>query len=650
MKKICLVACLTGLMAFVSFAQNRCSYVVPHQADNWLFYYSAGIKFTDAGVDNNNLPAGINNLAAGVGSSTLSDSSGKLLLYANGANVFNNSHERINPDNLKGDLGGTQSSLIIQNPDIKDLIYVFTTGRIGTNNGLNFSVVNMSARAGNGDVVEADNQLLASALPLLSGVKHLNGKDYWVLTHDADNNNFYAYLVDKSGVSKNPEMSSSGQSISSNQANREYLGTMKFSPKGDKLAVASFGKANIQVFSFDNSTGKVSNASTINVTIPSPLHGPYWIEFSPDGNFLYATVVERTTQNGNQNTLYQYDLLNGAFETKLNPAPMADDVVAIQLGRDGKIYVARQNEPVLGIIDNPNRPGTACNYDETGFGLAGTKAYIGLPNFVASFLNVPPIDFDTKCDGDETIFKLLNTSNITSVDWNFGDPDSGADNIVIGEFNPTHVFSKPGDYVVTWTEHFGVNSYTNSYNVTINPLPVQTFDLNFTNDTAYIVNGSSLTLYGNDNMYSYYWQGGTSEGTDAVYRATTPGIYTVLVEDWNCCQQMDTLYIIGLDVRVPTAFSPDGDGFNEVFSALNCIGDKIMPIARESMADFSFSVYNKWGQLLWETNDIHQGWDGKIGSEPAAAGIYIWNMKFNVPGNNMDNGMIKMNGTLMLFR
>lgn len=643
MKKICLVACLTGLLTVVSVAQNRCSYVVPRQADNWLFYYSAGIQFSDAGVVNNNLPAGLTNLDAGVGSSALSDSGGNLLIYANGVNVFNSLHERINPDNLKGDLGGTQSSLIIQNPDLSHLFYVFTTGRMGTSTGLNYSVVDMRERAGNGLVVEADKPILSSVLPFLSGVKNQNG-GYWVMVHDADNNDFYAYTVDATGVNTNPVKSSAGESISSNSG-REFLGTMKFSPKGDKLAIASFGKGNIQVFSFDNSTGKVSNPSTINVPLPSLLYGPYWIEFSPDGNKLYTTVVERSTQNGNQNSLYQYDLMNGAMETKLNPSPMADDVVAVQLGRDGKIYVLRQNETVLGAIENPNRPGTSCNYDESYFGLNGAKGFTGLPNFVTSFLDIPPIDYDTKCDGDQTLFTLLNTSNITTVDWNFGDPDS-PDNIGSG-MNPVHVFSKPGTYNVTWTENFGTESYTDSIKVTINPLPTQTFELSFSNDTAYIVNGSSLTLYGNDNMYSYYWE---DASTDAVHTASTPGIYSILVEDWNCCQQMDTLYVIGLDIKVPSAFSPNNNGLNEVFSALNSIGDIIRPISEDSMVDFSFSVYNKWGQMMWETNDIHEGWNGKIGSAPAAAGIYIWHMKFNVPGNNMNNGMVKLNGTVMLFR
>ncbi|HLN53141.1 MAG TPA: gliding motility-associated C-terminal domain-containing protein [Lentimicrobium sp.] len=646
MKKICLIAFLTGLIAITTYAQNRCSYVVPRQADNWLFYFNAGIRFTDAGVSNNNLPAGIQNLAAGVGCSALSDSSGNLLLYSSGNKIFNSAHTTINAGNLKGDPGSPQSSLIIQNPVSSQMLYVFTTGRMGTSNGLNYSRVDMTARAGNGDVMEVDVPMLSSAIPMLCGVKNSDGTGYWVMTHDADNNDFYAYEVNASGVNTNPVKSSMGQSISSDAAAREYLGTMKFSPKGDKIAIASFGQAMIHVFSFDNATGKVSNPSTINVTVPSSLFGPFWIEFSPDGNKLYATVVARQN-NGKQNVLYQYDLLNGALETQLNPTPaFSDDVVGLQLGRDGKIYVLRQNKMVLGAIENPNRPGIACNYDESFFGLDGALGFTGLPNFVSSFLDIPPVNYDTKCEGDGTIFTLLNTSNTISVDWDFGDPDS-PDNIVTGDFNPTHVFSKPGDYTVTWTEHTATGSYTFSTTLTINPLPIPAFDLTLQNDTAYIVDGSSITLYANENMYSYFWQ---DASTNISYTATEGGVYTVRVEDWNCCQQMDTLYVLELNIKVPSAFSPDGNGLNEEFRALSNIGDQITPIAEESMTDFSFSVFNNWGQMLWETNDVHRGWNGKVGSAPAAAGLYYWHIKFNVPGNTMNNGMMSIHGTVMLFR
>jgi len=650
MKNFKLIAILIGFSAIATLAQaqknaeydtiNRCSYITPRQTDNWYFYNNGGIRFADNGVVVNNLPPSSPNLPAGNSCAILSDETGKLLLYTSGQKVFNGAHMNITgADNLAGDPGAAQTALIIQNPAVSQMLYVFTTDQITntTSQGLNFSRVDLSAYGSNGAVMELNTSLLPSAAPMVCGVKQDNEVDYWVMTHKLDSDQFYAYEVDENGVNTNPKVSSAGPSISSSLMANEYLGTMKFSPKGDKVAFASYGQGNIYLFSFDNASGAVSSPITINVTNPTSNHGPYFIEFSPDGTKLYATVVNLQSLNGNQNTLYQYDLLNGNTETNLNSA-VSDDVMSIQLARDGKIYVLRRNEYVLGVIANPNRAGVDCNYEESSLGLIDVKAFNGLPNFVSSFLDIPAVNYDTKCFGDGTLFTMVNTSNIDDVDWDFGDPGS-TDNILIGgTTNPTHVFSKDSTFTVTYTENFGGGSWTNSFQVTIHSLPEPSFENTFPTDSAFIVNGSSLAVYGNDGMYSYFWQDGS---TNQGYNITSEGIYTVLVEDMNCCKSMDTLTVVALDIKIPNAFSPDGDGINDTFRALG---------PKEGIVDYSLSVFNKWGQLLWETNDFLDKWDGKMGSNPVPAGIYNWRITLNVPGNIMNNGMVKLNGTLMLFR
>lgn len=651
MKKIKFVAILVGLSAMAASTQaqknpeytvtNRCSYITPRQADNWYFYNNAGIRFTDNGVELNNLPATSPNLPAGNSCAVLSDETGKLLLYTTGQKVFNGDHMNITgADNLFGDPGAAQTALIIQNPAVSQMLYVFTTDQITNtaSQGLCYSRVDLSAYGSNGAVMEANIPLLQSAAPMVSGVKQANGTDYWVMTHKLGSNQFYAYEVDANGVNTNPVISSAGTAISSTLLDNEYLGTMKFSPQGDKVAFVSYGLGTIQLFSFDNATGNVGNAVSIPVTIPTTNHGPYTIEFSPDGKYLYATVVNLQSFNGSQNFLYQYDLQNGNTETKLNDVPNSDDVMSIQLARDGKIYVLRRNEFVLGVIENPNRPGLACNYNESVLGLIEAKAFNGLPNFVSSFFDIPAVNYDTKCYGDETSFTMLNTSNIDYVDWDFGDPGSTGNIITLGPVNPTHTFSKDSTFTVTYTEHFGTGSWTNSFDVTINPLPVPSFEGTFPTDTAFIADGSSLAVYANEGMYSYYWQDGS---TNIGYNITAEGDYTVLVEDMNCCVSMDTLTVIKLDIKVPNAFSPDGNGYNDTFRALG---------PPEGITDYSLAVFNKWGQLLWETNNFLDAWDGKTGSNPVPAGLYNWRITLNVPGNIMNNGMVKLNGTLMLFR
>lgn len=616
--------------------QNRCSYVTPKQGDNWLFYSNSGLKFTNTGVQINNIPSGVNTLSLGNSSACISDENGELLIYTNGQKVFNKDHEDItNGPNLNGNLGAPQTAIIIQNPSTPQMLYVFTVDEITSGaKGLHYSRVDLTAYSGKGGVMELNVPLLPSALSVITGVKHANGTDFWVVTHGFGNNNFYAYRVGSSGVNSTPVVSSVGMPISSNVADEEFYGTLKISPAGDKIALSSRGLANIQAFSFNNETGEVSNPITIPVTIPSPKHGPFFVEFSPDGSKLYTTCIHYSSLTGQQNMLYQYDLENGNFETLLNDVPLNQDVMNIQLARDGKIYVLRRKEKVIGVIENPNRSGLDCNYDENYISIDPAEAFGGFPNFVTSYFNIPPLDYDTKCDGDTTQFKMLNTSNVDFVDWDFGDPSSVNNTIPAGPTNPIHIFSGPGSYRVTYTEHYGGKSWTDSLRVTINPKPPQFFSP----DTLPIVPGSTIHVYALPDMYSYFWQDGS---TSIDYTITGEGDYTVVMEDMLCCRDIDTLTVKALDLQIPNAFSPDGDGLNDYFGIL---------ANDQEIANMLFTVYNKWGQMLWQTNNLFEKWDGKIDGNPVDTGIYTWKLTVNLTGNTMNDGPYTVTGTLMIFR
>ncbi|HLO91664.1 MAG TPA: gliding motility-associated C-terminal domain-containing protein [Lentimicrobium sp.] len=645
MKKINLLSFLIVFLAIYSNAQtpNRCSYVTPRQADNWFFRQNSGIKFEgeydQVTVTTNNLPAGNNNIPYSNGTATYSDENGNLLIYSDGMNVWNSNHDKINNGiQLSGDWGSTQPALIVQNPVATQMLYVFTTdiNSQSTSTGLCYNRVDMTANGGAGSVMDSNKVLLPDAISAVCGTRNSSGTGYWIVSRKEGTNEFSSFLVDASGVNTSA-VNSSGGAVIHYDENNQAISMLKISPAGDKLALAAFKQGIVELYDFDNSSGKVSYVTTITVPVPNSFYGPYQIEFSPNGSKLYVTVVSYTL-NPNvvyPSTLYQYDLANGMAETLLNDVPAAQDPWALQLGRDGKIYVTRKNVSVLGVIENPNRSGVACNYNENGQSLGAGKGMLGLPNFISSFLNVPPLDYDTKCDGDLTQFKMLNTSNIDFVDWNFGDATS-ADNVLIaGPTNPIHSFTGPGNYTVTYTEHYNGGSWSDSLHIVINALP----DSIFADDTIPIIEGSSIHMYALPGMYSYYWS--PDGGTNIDYTITKPGTYMVLMENMQCCVNRDTVTVIPLNLKIPSAFSPDNDGLNDYFRALADANDII---------DFSLSVFNKWGQMVWETNDVQGKWDGKIGSNPAPTGIYTWYITLNLPGNTMNKGKYKVNGTLILFR
>lgn len=95
-------------------------------------------------------------------------------------------------------------------------------------------------------------------------------------------------------------------------------------------------------------------------------------------------------------------------------------------------------------------------------------------------------------------------------------------------------------------------------------------------------------------------------------------LYTVKVSDSAGCFATDTinvkLFKIKPDILVPSGFTPNGDGLNDVFRPI-AIGMKYMA---------AFRVYNRWGQLLFSTTREGHGWNGQFGGNAQDAGTYVW--------------------------
>jgi gliding motility-associated-like protein len=77
------------------------------------------------------------------------------------------------------------------------------------------------------------------------------------------------------------------------------------------------------------------------------------------------------------------------------------------------------------------------------------------------------------------------------------------------------------------------------------------------------------------------------------------------------------IYKTNPQVFVPTAFTPDGDGRNDMFR----------PIAVGISRIEYFRVYNRWGQLVFNTTINGKGWDGKIGGKEQSSGTFVWLVK-----------------------
>ena len=470
------------------------------EASHWYFGNGAGLIFDTSSGTVSPTSAAASTINTNEGCSSISDSNGNLLLYTDGQNVWDKNHQIMpNADyfagsGLLGDPSSTSSGLIIPRPGNPDNYYIFTVdephhnnawaypkqgpadingntltqyddangnggfvpnGDDGFNNGLNYSLVDLTLNGGYGDVVSTEkNRPLLTYDPLdqeqvsfkcsekITAVEHDDGQSYWVISHFLDI--FYAFRVDGSGVNTTPETSQITPLITLNGYRRNSIGYLKSSPDGTKLAICHNEQGDTQgqnsnttsgsfwIYDFDDSTGIVSNP--VNLMSNS---GVYGAAFSTDSSKLYSTA---------NNTVYQFDL--NAMDVSGSQTIIQQQsrfIGAIQLAPNGKIYIANTaSNNSLDVINTPDELGVLCDYVTSGQPLAaGTEANLGLPPFIQSFF-LAKIEVDNLCLGNTTQFSIDSNEIYDSVQWDFGDssPLSTSD-------SPVHIYPNTGRFTVS---------------------------------------------------------------------------------------------------------------------------------------------------------------------------------------------------------
>ncbi len=608
-----------------------CDYIPPKQANTWYFYLNAGLEFNTEAIplsNNTLLSDGFTKTAVSV----LCDAEGDLLLFSDGERVWNSNFQELTysyVSKLAGSNDCSQSSIFIPNPDPKNpYCYLFTADVLDpfpqpyATDGLRYSIINIET-----GIVEFPNIVLQpKAAEKLTGVRHGNGVDYWALAHGyevsgGDADVFYAYLITKEGVTENPVTSKKGLAHNGLPGDQNAVGYMKAAPDGSKLAVAIFGKDVVELFDFNNQTGRVGD----NVHFTSgKINDAFCLEFSPDGSKLYVSTYVTASQQF-RSFIYQFDLAalpSDPLQDKVTITSSIDSVYAgMQLAPDGKIYISAISRDgvtrftSLNTIENPNRPGTDCNFSQEGILLQGQGAasYRGLVNVNQSFVDIPHFTYLNHCHGDTTLFHITNPIHTDRFEWDF-DSDKVTDTIAE---NPFTVFPSPGTFQVAVTEYFNNRPFTNSEPVIIYPLPV--IDISDGQDTIFKYPGAPFELNAGEGFDFYYWN---DQPGGPKYIAYDTGLYHVMVIDSNCCFNVDRVWIYDSKIIIPNAFTPNGDGVNDFFRPL---------ILTEGVKDFSMSIYNRWGQLIFETNDYMTGWNGNSNNNPAPTGVYIYLISYRVP-------------------
>jgi gliding motility-associated-like protein len=124
-----------------------------------------------------------------------------------------------------------------------------------------------------------------------------------------------------------------------------------------------------------------------------------------------------------------------------------------------------------------------------------------------------------------------------------------------------------------------------------------------------------------------------------VFKGSSDQSYSVEIKTNTGCITIDTQMvkvIKGVDIYVPNAFTPNGDGRNEVLRP-TLMGVKELQF---------FKVYNRWGQLLFETKTKWDGWNGTLNGKPQPTGVVVW----EVQALGVDGKTYTERGTSVLVR
>lgn len=634
-----------GLIAllFLSASNNlmaqdktSCDYSLPGEVLNWNFGEKAQLQFSEETFEpiSTAMPG---NIEIPRGGSSISDEGGNLLFFSDGMRVWGSSYfEVFNGNELHGNLGATQSSIFIPAPDTTDKYYLFTADLFYpyvdfyNDKGIRYSVIERINSRWE-ITTEKNIALLSENAQKLTAVKHANGKHYWLLTHGFGPNKggkYYAFLITENGIDiDDPVISEIGFIQDGTHEENNSSGYMKISPDGKKLALVIPTDGIVEVAEFNDNTGVVSVAESCSL---NRFNNPLGVEFSANNKLLYVTTNPAPSNPG-PNMLYQFDLTQLDLDNPVEIAsynPNNDRLFGgLQLAADGRIYIGIFGEGLataynLGVIYNPNRAGEACNFNilngnpTNGLALLdGSGSKEGLPNFISSYLDIPHFWWQNHCEKSPTIFRLQNEANVDDVFWDFGVPGA-TDNQLRG----IHTFDEAGTYTVTATENYGDQGYVSRREIEIYPLPPVEIG-NFT-DTIFILPNSSITLdAGEYDEYLWFFENSLiPNATQQTLDVEKEGRYKVVVTDTNCCVNEDEVVIWFANIYLPTAFRPKSDiPGNQTFKPLGAVA---------ALNKFELFVYNRWGQLVFESKSPTNGWDGTINGQEAPMAAYVWLMRY----------------------
>ncbi len=417
------------------------------------------------------------------------------------------------------------------------------------------------------------------------------------------------------------------------------------------LAFAANTSANLQSFSWTFSDGTTSLAENPTLTFTTP--GTYSVSFEGTDaqGCVYEAELAFLIQDCDPNCQGVINIVLDGEICQEEPGTLSLDTDLTIMSYSWQI----NNEPPVttsSVEVSLEEPGTyfftvevvaddGCVYQD--------DLFLSIDDCFDPCENTPPVDLIVDgflCVGELIAVVLDTEAQIVEVEWM----------VNMGDIQNTDIFSfiatEAGTYTIDFT---GMDAngceYVESISFDVeNCVPGCDANINI------ILDGeicqpipATLSAESNVTIVDYSWQ---INGEAPVNSPTVevsllePGTYTfvltaVTIDD---CVYEETLALVidecepfeVCNLGLPNAFSPNDDGFNDQFTAFfDC-----PPL------EYQMRIFDRWGELVFETDDVSQGWDGDFRSEPMQTGVYIWVVDYT----NNAGEVLQKKGDLVLLR
>jgi gliding motility-associated-like protein len=313
----------------------------------------------------------------------------------------------------------------------------------------------------------------------------------------------------------------------------------------------------------------------------------------------------------------------------------------VNLGGPGTAGLKYSWTPTLNLTTPAASSTVAKPEAETTYALSATDGVSGCTardSVLIRILAQPVASFNiaSACTGS-----TLNITNLTtysgsaalSYSWTFGDGSTSTSP------TPTAVINRPGAYAaelrVSTGECPSTSTATKAFTISAPPPSRSVSFSTITNEP--------ITISTSNKGISYNWKPATSLDrstiANPVFTGSVANTYQVDIVTASGCSVVDNVTVKvekESTILVPSGFTPNGDNKNE----------RVFPILLAIKQLTHFKVWNRWGQLVYQSTDALPGWDGRLSGVPQPAGTYVW----EAVGISVLNRVIQKKGLIVLIR